>query len=284
MALSRNPEKTRASLPFVHDVYQWRHREAPVEAIAAADVVVNLAGETVAGRWTAEKKQRINDSRVEGTRSLVAAMRQAQNAPAHLISASAVGYYGNRGDEELTEASRPGAGFLAGVTQDWEKEALAAAQDGVDVAVMRFGIVLGVEGGALKTILPLFRAGLGGPLGSGAQWWPWVHIGDVVSAIASALEGGWTGVYNVTAPYPVRQREFARALGMALRRPAFLPVPRFALRLVQGEFADEVLFSKRVLPQALLKLGFRFQHEDIAGALTDLLKREEARDNLPVQA
>jgi uncharacterized protein (TIGR01777 family) len=170
------------------------------------------------------------------------------------------------------------------VTRDWEKEALAAGQDGTDVAVMRFGVVLGVEGGALKTMLPLFCAGLGGPLGSGAQWWPWVHIDDVVAAIAWALEGGWTGVYNVTAPNPVRQRDFARALGTALRRPASLPVPRFALRLVQGEFADEVVFSKRVLPQALLKLGFRFQHEDIAGALTDLLKTEEARENLPVQA
>jgi uncharacterized protein (TIGR01777 family) len=149
---------------------------------------------------------------------------------------------------------------------------------------MRFGIVLGLEGGALKAMLPLFRAGLGGPLGSGAQWWPWVHVDDVVSAIQAALERRWRGTYNLTAPNPVRQRDFARALGTALHLPAFLPVPGFALRLVQGQFADEVLFSKRVLPGALLDAGFRFQHEDISAALTDLLRGKEAREDVPVRA
>jgi uncharacterized protein len=172
VALTRDPDRARKALPFVKEFHRWQPDEEPAsDLLVSADAVVNLAGESVAGRWTAGKKHRIYDSRIEGTRNLVAAMRRAK-APKVLVSASAVGYYGDRGEEELTEASSIGEGFLAGVTRDWESAALAAAKDGVRVAVMRLGIVLGREGGALKTMLPPFRFAMGGQLGSGKQWWP----------------------------------------------------------------------------------------------------------------
>ena len=208
-----------------------------------------------------------------GTHSLVQALDAGGGSTA-LISASAVGYYGDRADEDLTEASLPGAGFLAEVTGAWAAEAQRAAAAGHRVAVLRFGIVLGPGGGALRQMLPVFRLGLGGALGSGRQWWPWVHVDDVVAALQQAITADWHGAFNVTAPAPVQQRVFAHQLGEALHRPARLPVPAFALRLAQGGFADELLFSKRVLPAALQQAGFRFAYPELSGALANLLHEE----------
>jgi uncharacterized protein len=280
VALTRDPDGGRRKQPFIREFHHWHPDAEPSsDLLKSVDAVVNLAGESVAGRWTAGKKRRIYESRIVGTRNLVAAMRKA-DAPKVLVNASAVGYYGDRGEEELNEAAGIGKGFLAEVTRDWEAEALNAAADGVRVAVMRLGIVMGREGGALKTMLPLLRLAMGGPLGSGKQWWPWVHIEDVTLAITAAIEEPLEGVFNLTSPRPVRQRDFARALGKAVGRPAFLPVPGFVLRAVQGEFADEVLFSKRVLPDNLAARGFRFTYEDVGSALQDLLGSGGAREDV----
>jgi uncharacterized protein (TIGR01777 family) len=254
-ALSRNPDAARASNLPVTAYYAWKPGAGvPAQALAGVDAVVNLAGESVNGRWTVAKKRRILESRVLATRDVVNAIA-ASGKPPLLINASAVGHYGYRVDEVLTEDSPAGRGFLAEVTKAWEQEAFRA---GGRVVIFRLGIVLGREGGALAKILPLFRLGVGGPLGSGHQWWPWVHVADVGSAIAAALESEWHGVYNLAAPEPIRQADFAKELGCAVHRPAFLPAPAFALRMLQGEFADELLFSKRVMPSRLLAEGFRF--------------------------
>lgn len=247
-------------------------QQPPREALEGVDAVVHLAGETVNGRWTPAKKARVLSSRVEGTRYLVAAM-QAAGSRAQLVSASAVGFYGNRDDEELDEASAPGAGFLKDVCLAWEAEAAAASEAGIDVAILRLGIILGRDGGALPVMLRPFRLGIGGPMGSGKQWWPWVHEDDVTGIVQQVIEQKATGVFNVTSPQPARQAEFARALGKALHRPAVLPAPAFAVRLLLGEFADEVLFSKRVLPKRVLASGYGFKYSELDAALADLLRR-----------
>lgn len=284
LGLSRDTAKASDRAPDVKRFFAWTpDRLPPMETIESADAVINLAGETVNGRWTAAKKQRIRDSRIEGTRNLVDAMSRLP-ASKTLISTSAVGFYGNRGDEELTEASAQGEGFLSEVTRDWEKEAMKAQDAGHRVAVMRIGIVMGPEGGALAKMVPLFRFGLGGPLGNGKQWWPWVHVDDVVDVLATAIRSDWQGVYNLTAPNPVQQSDFARALGKVMSRPSFAPVPGFVLRLVQGEFADEVLFSKRVMPARLLDAGYRFAHPDISAALANLLGKEAKGAAIPTGA
>jgi uncharacterized protein (TIGR01777 family) len=278
--LSRNPEAASAQVPAITKFFPWRPEELPPpEALERADLVIHLAGESVSGRWTEEKKRRIIASRVDGTRNLVSALT-AGRGPKALISVSAVGYYGDRGDAELDEQSAPGTGFLTEVTQAWEREALRVEQAGCRVAVMRLGIVLGTSGGALGRLLPLFRLGLGGPLGSGRQWWPWVHIEDVTRAMESAANNEWAGIFNITSPQPVRQRDFAHALGQALHRPAIFPTPAFGLRLILGEFSDELLFSKRVLPAHLRSAGFEFHYPALGPALGQLLSRakEERKD------
>jgi uncharacterized protein (TIGR01777 family) len=284
MGLSRDPSKASGRAPDVQRFFAWTPDQLPpMEAIESADVVINLAGETVNGRWTAAKKRRVRDSRLEGTRNLVAAM-SCLPASKTLISTSAVGFYGNRGDEELTEASAQGEGFLSELTRYWEIEALRARDGGHRVAVVRIGIVMGPEGGALAKMVPLFRFGLGGPLGNGRQWWPWVHVDDVVEVLTTAIRSDWQGVYNLSAPNPVRQSDFARELGKAMSRPSFAPVPDFVLRLVQGEFADEVLFSKRVMPARLLDAGYRFAHPEISAALANLLGKEAEGAAIPTGA
>ena len=274
VGLTRNVAKASRLLPMVEEFHAWDPAKEPSLALLqTVDAVVNLAGESVAGRWTKGKKRRIYESRVLGTRNLVSAMRKA-GQPRVLVSASAVGYYGNRGEEELLERSGFGAGFLADVCRDWEAEAFDALNAGVRVAVMRLGIVLGRGGGALKPLLPIFKLGLGGRLGKGDQWWPWVHIDDVTAAFMAAIQEPYQRAFNVVAPEPVRQRDFSRELGKALHRPAILPVPGFALRLIQGEFADEVLFSKRVLPAQLESHDFEFKQPELAGALAKVLRKE----------
>ncbi len=269
-ALGRRPEKTKAALPGVKDVWRWRPRmePAPLAAIQGAGAVVHLVGESIAGRWNADKKRAIRESRIVGTRHLIEAMGEAKSKPSVLVCASAVGYYGNRGDEELTEEAGPGTDFLAEVCQAWETEARRAEELGVRVVMIRNGIVLGLGGGALAQMLVPFKLGLGGPLGNGNQWMSWVHIEDVVGVILHALERPTVkGPVNVTAPAPVRNREFTKTLAQVLRRPAILPVPAVGLKILVGEFADALLASQRVLPKRIQQSGYSFRHPALEDAL-----------------
>jgi uncharacterized protein (TIGR01777 family) len=243
--------------------------------VSESDAIVNLAGEPVAdGRWTTARKQAIRASRIDGTRAIVRAIRGASRRPSVLVSASATGYYGPRGDGIVDENVGPGSDFLAGVCKAWEAEAQAAEALDVRVVRLRIGVVLSADGGVLgRTLLP-FRAGLGGPIGGGAQWMPWVHVDDVCGLVVAALGGQeWQGPVNATAPNPVRNREFARALGRALGRPAVLPLPGFALRLAFGDMAEVLLTGQRAVPAAALARGYAFKHPELPGALADLLAR-----------
>jgi hypothetical protein len=275
-ALSRNPEATKRSLPALDKAHSWNPlvELPPAEAFRGVDAVVHLAGETVTGRWSEEKKQSIRDSRVLGTANLVKAIVRLEAKPQVMVSASAIGYYGDRGEEELTEDSGPGNDFLAEVCQQWEKEAGKVEWGGVRSARVRVGIVLGPGGGALGAMLLPFKLGAGGPLGSGAQWWSWVHRDDLVALILHLIEHpDFSGVVNGTAPAPVRQKDFAKVLGRVLWRPAFLPAPAFALKIVLGGFSTELLSSKRVLSTAAQALGFRFRYPQLEGALRHALSR-----------
>ena len=249
-------------------------REGLDVAIAGADAVINLAGEPIAGkRWTARRREQLVDSRLGPTRAVVAAIRAATRRPKVLVSASASGYYGDRGDARLAEIALPGLGFAAELCTAWEAAALDAA-DVTRVAIPRFGIVLGREGGALAKLAPLTRALLGGPIGGGKQWVPWVHLDDAVEAIVHLLARG-AGPVNVVAPVPVRQRDFARALGRAVGRAAILPAPAFALRLAMGEAASVLTASQRVAPDVLEAAGFAFAHPHVEEALADLTDASE---------
>ena len=241
------------------------------DALAGVNAVVHLAGEPVAQRWTAAARERIMRSRIDGTRSLVAAMRG--KPPQVLISASAVGYYGSRGDEILTEAAPAADDFLGRVAAAWEEEALAAEPLGVRVARLRIGMVLGPNGGALARMLPPFRLGVGGRLGSGRQWMSWIHIQDLIALIAFLMkESTVRGVFNAASPFPVTNREFTQALAEAVHRPAILPVPAFALRLIFGEMAEVLLASQRAVPDAAQRAGFVFQHPDVFAALAQIVQ------------
>jgi uncharacterized protein (TIGR01777 family) len=245
---------------------------APEDALLDADAVLHLAGEPVAQRWTAAAKQRIRDSRVVGTSHLVAALADCSPRPATLVCASAIGYYGSRGDELLSEDSAPGTGFLADVCVGWEREAAKAEALGMRVTRIRTGVVLDPRGGALKPMLAPFRFGLGGPLGGGRQWMSWIHASDLAEMFRFALENPAPPVLNGVAPGSVTNAEFTRALATALHRPAFLPVPKLALRMLFGEMADMLLSSQRVAPVAAEAAGFQFQHPQLAEALGDLLR------------
>ncbi len=245
----------------------------------AIDAVVHLAGENVAGgRWTAARKRAIRDSRGPATEKLCRALAQLEKPPV-LVSASATGIYGDRGDELLDERSAAGQGFLAEVATEWERGTEPLAQRGARVCLLRIGMVLGKDGGALKKMLPPFRLGLGGPIGSGKQWTSWVALDDLCAAIAFLLQNDAAkGPYLCVSPKPVTNRDFAKALGRAVHRPALLPVPAFALRLLFGEMADAVLLSsQRAMPRRLLDAGFRFAHEDVDDALRSVLARQRAR-------
>jgi uncharacterized protein (TIGR01777 family) len=278
VALTRDPRRARAVLPGV-DAVAWSDDHLSLPAV---DAVVHLAGESVAGRWTTEKKRRIRDSRVGGTRRLVEAIRRVETKPSVLVSVSAVGYYGDRGDETLTEDSAPGDDFLARVCRDWEAEAQRAAEIGVRVVHLRLGVVLDRGGGALAAMLPPFRFGVGGPLGNGGQWFPWVHRADVVGLVLFALETpSATGAINAVAPELVRNRDFTRALASVLHRPAALPAPAFALRLLLGEFSQELLGSRRVLPEQARALGYEFRFPQLAAALRAILDGTTHEDLSP---
>jgi uncharacterized protein (TIGR01777 family) len=239
-----------------------------------ADAVVNLAGASIAGgRWTAERKALLRSSRIDTTRALVNALARMNAKPRVLVSASAIGIYGDRGNELLTEESKAGEDFLAGVTKEWEAEALKAEALGIRVVLARFGIILSCEGGALPKMMLPFKFGAGGKLGSGKQWMSWVTIEDVVGILKLVIENvSVRGAVNVVAPQAVQNTEFTKVLAKAMHRPALFPAPAFALRLVLGEMADALLLSsQRVAPQALEKLGYRFLYADLPSALSAVL-------------
>jgi len=250
-----------------------------------ADAVVNLAGASIAdGRWTNQRKALLRSSRIDTTRALVGALAKMNARPSVLVSASAIGYYGDRGDETLTEESKPGADFLAGLAQEWEAEALKAETLGIRVVLARFGIILAREGGALPKMMLPFKIGAGGKLGSGQQWMSWVTLEDVVGILRFAIVGASLkdavniaparGAINIVSPQPLRNAEFTKVLAKALRRPALFPAPAFALRLALGEMAGALLLSsQRVLPPVIEKLGYRFLHEDLNSALAAVLAK-----------
>lgn len=244
-------------------------------AVAGHDVVVNLVGESLAaGRWTPERKQAIRESRIQSTRVLVEACRQATPRPSTLVNASAIGYYGdNRTDNWLVESDPAGRDFLADLTMEWEQEAMTAEAFGMRVLCIRTGLVLGPDGGALPKMLPVFQRGLGGPLGSGHQWYSWIHVDDWVRLVLFCIEAAMDGPVNAVAPNPVPMRAFARALGRVLHRPALLPVPEFVLRLALGDMADVLLSSQRVSPKKVRQAGFQFRFPDLEPALRNVIAR-----------
>jgi uncharacterized protein len=276
--LSRDPARARAELggsadPRLHALGWQPQREAPpATALAGRDAVVHLAGENIAQRWTARVRQALTSSRVRSTQNLVAGLAAAEPRPHTLVSVSAVGYYGARGEEPLDEDARPGGDFLAQLCVAWEAEARSAEELGVRVVTPRVGVVLDRRGGALAQLLTPFRLGLGGPIAGGRQYISWIHSGDLIALLQGALaDERWRGAINATAPEPVTNREFARALGAALGRPARMPIPGAALRLRYGEMAQTVTTGARVLPAQALMLGFDFRHPRLQGALAELL-------------
>jgi uncharacterized protein (TIGR01777 family) len=273
VAFSRHAEAAQQKLPGAA-VFSWDPvaDQPPPEAFAGVDTVIHLAGESIAeGRWTDAKRARIHDSRVLGTRNLVAALCQLENKPKLLVSASAAGYYGDRGEQILDEAAPPGDDFLSRTSVDWERETEPAVRAGIRVVTPRTGIVLGPDGGAVPKLAKLFRFGLGSPLGSGRQWMPWIHIDDLVGLfLYVAGHPELQGPVNAVAPNPVTNRQFTKALGRAVHRPTFLPaVPAPVLRAALGGFADALLASQRVVPRAALAAGYAFQYPELEPALRD---------------
>jgi hypothetical protein len=274
--LSRSPGKAQSALGV--DAIAWDPMDgpAPTGALAGRDAIVHLAGEPVAQRWSAKVKQAIRDSRETGTRNLVAGLRavgaDGAGGDRVLVSSSAVGYYGKHGDEPVPESTPPGHDFLSGICVLWEQEAQRAAELGLRVVQIRTGVVLDAGGGALKTMLPPFKMGLGGPVAGGDQYLPWIHIDDLVGLYLKALDdASWSGAYNASAPTPVTNKDFSKALGRALHRPAVAPVPAFALHLLYGEMAEIVTDGQRAVPERALASGYVFRHPDLDEALADTL-------------
>jgi len=265
---------TGTNLPYGVPLSGWDPVQGPPprESLESADVVVHLAGEPVAQRWTLEARRRIRESRVAGTRHLVEALAELPRLPAALICASAIGYYGDRGDELLDETAPPGNGYLPEVCLAWEHEAQAAEALGVRVVRIRTGMVLDPRGGALARMLPPFRFGLGGRLGSGRQWMSWIHLDDLAALFRFAIEHPVSGAFNGSAPEPARNLDFTRVLARLLHRPAVFPVPPLALRLMFGEMAEVLLESQRVVPRAAEAAGFPFHFRQLGPALADLLR------------
>jgi hypothetical protein len=273
--LSRSPEKAQASLGV--EAVAWDPLAGPAseEALRGRDAVIHLAGEPVAQRWNDDVKRRILESREVGTRNLVASLRQIRPAdgPAVLVCSSAVGYYGKHGDERLPESTPAGDDFLAGVCVAWEREADAAIEPGRRTVKIRTGVVLDSGGGALKTMLPPFKLGLGGPVAGGNQYLPWIHADDLVNLYLHAItDASWSGAYNGAAPEPVTNKAFSKALGRALHRPAFAPVPAFAIRLLYGDMAEIVTEGQRAVPEHALAGGFTYKYPELDEALADALR------------
>lgn len=251
----------------------WDARSDPPAHALETDAVIHLAGESVAQRWTPEVKQRIRSSRIDATRALVRGITASRQKPRVLVSASAIGFYGPRGDDVLTEESPAGSGFLEDVSVQWEQEAQRAEQEAIRVVNPRIGIVLGPDGGALERMLAPFKMGVGGRLGSGQQWMSWVHIDDIVGLILFALDrNDVRGPLNATAPNPVRNVEFTKQLGNVLNRPTIFPVPVIALKLLFGEMADVLIWSQRVLPRSAMQHGYSFRFPDLRPALQSAVR------------
>ncbi len=276
VALSRDQRGAEETLGGDVEVHAWADPAGgppPEAGLAGADAVVNLMGEQIAQRWSAEAKRRISDSRVSGTRSLVEGLRALPDGqrPRALVSQSAVGFYGPTGDELLDEHAPAGSDFLARLVVDWEREALSA-EEMMRVAVTRTGVVLAPAGGALARMLPFFRLGLGGPVAGGRQYVPWIHVDDVVGGLLHCVDHREAeGPVNLTAPTPVTNAELSRALGRVLHRPAFLPVPAFGVRLLYGEMSEVVTTGQRAVPAKLQHLGYTFHYDEVEGALRDVL-------------
>ncbi len=275
VALTRRPLPTADAAAI-----RWDAESGQIDtgalAVAAPEIVVNLAGETIAQRWTAERRRRIYDSRIRGTATLVNAITALSPRPRVFVSGSAMGWYGfDRGDEQLTEDSMPGTGFLATVTRDWEQAAVPARDAGIRLVLLRTCTVLGPDGGALEPLLRVFRLGLGGPVGSGRQWFSWIAQEDANRAIMFLMDSaGAAGPFNLASPFPERYAAFATALGHVLGRPAVLPTPALALKVMFGEMAEEtILANQRVVPARLNAAGFEFLHPRVDDALRAELRR-----------
>ncbi|MGB0640072.1 MAG: TIGR01777 family oxidoreductase [Myxococcota bacterium] len=269
VVVSRSPESAAAKLPNAEAV-SWDSLDDTFAT--GIDAVVHLAGETVQGRWNKKKLLEVRDSRIKCTQILMAAIKKAAVPPSVLVSASGIGFYGEGGETPLSETADCGDDYFAALCVDWEAEAAQARDVGCRVVLARFGIVIGIGGGALNAMLLPAQLGVGGPLGSGRQWWSWVSLDDAVGAIQYALSNdSLDGPMNVVAPEPIRQHDFQRVLGRVLSRPSFMPAPAFALKLILGTFAQEVLSSKRVLPSALEGAGYQFTATDLEAVLRSTL-------------
>lgn len=270
--LSRSPSDAAARLGVEAVGWDPMAEPAPEAALAGRDAIVHLAGEPVAQRWNADVKRRIHDSREIGTRNLVAGLEALSERPSVLVSASAVGFYGKHGDERVPESTPPGDDFLAEVCVAWEREATRAEALGLRVALVRTGVVLDATGGALATMLLPFKLGLGGPVAGGNQYMPWIHADDLAGLYLAAIDGDdWRGPLNGSAPEPVTNATFSKALGRALKRPAIAPVPGFAVRLLYGDMAEIVTEGQRAVPDRPLALGFTYRHANLDEALRSAL-------------
>jgi uncharacterized protein (TIGR01777 family) len=271
--LTRSLKGAKGSLPRVSYLEGDPTKKGPwQEAIKNHDAIINLAGASIFSKWTEEQKKAIRESRVKTTQNIVEGIPTDPSKKISLFSTSAVGYYGFCGDEELTEDSPPGKDFLARIAVEWEGEALKAEEKGARVVITRFGIVMGEKGGALSQMIPLFKKYIGGPIGTGKQWFSWVHIRDLAETFAFLLKHPEiSGPVNVCSPNPVRNKDLAKALGKALHRPSFIPAPAFMVKLVLGEFGSVILEGQRVIPRKLLDSGFVFQYPDIEKALQGIV-------------
>jgi uncharacterized protein (TIGR01777 family) len=270
--LSRNPDRAAQALGVHAEAWRPTEEPAPAAALADRDAVVHLAGERVDQRWTDEARAAIRASRDAGTRHLVDGLRDADPRPGALVSSSAVGYYGARGDEVVDESTPAGDGFLAEVCAAWEHQAERAEELGMRVVRVRTGVVLDASGGALARMLTPFKLGVGGPVAGGDQYMPWIHVDDLVGVYLAAIDGaGWSGPVNASAPEPVTNRDFSKALGRALHRPTLLPIPGFALQALYGDMAEVVTTGQRAVPRRTLELGYEFRHPELDEALRDAL-------------
>jgi len=277
VGISRRPDpvdSSGADDETAERVVAWDVAAGTIDASAleGLDAIVHLAGESIGGRWTDRRKAAIMSSRVESTKLLADTVRTLDAKPSVFVCGSAIGFYGNRGEEELTERSLPGDGFLADVCMRWERAAVPIPDAGVRLVRIRTGLVVGPGAEAIERMATITRLGAGGPLGGGRQWWSWISLDDEVRAIRHLIDSDASGAFNLTAPNPVRQRDFQRALSAALRRPSFMPAPGFAIRAALGEMGQALLIdSTRVLPDALTEDGFEFTHPDVAGAIAQAL-------------